>query len=517
MISLLCLVNVQFVFPQSQRDIELANQYIIESKELGDSDRNKTISLLNKALDIYQQENNALGLANTYLNISSWYIDENQWDTSMSLSYRALKYGESLNDSIINSKVFLNLAIVNYHLQQLSSAERFNRKAILFGDKEIEARATVNLGMIFSNKNEIDSAFYFFEKANQIFISLNDSSDNVISNIAISNMNMGTIELKRGQFAEAKKYFNESLRACYNINDFNSIVMNYLNFGNVFSIEKKYLLAEEVINRASFIADSVQLYSLSNLTTYALSNVLFAKGDYKKSHELLNQYLVIKDSLSGVDIENKIANLQMKYEVEKQNQQITLLEKDKKLSVYRMLFIVLIILVFSGIIIYNINKIRLNSRRKMAISEKNRVETQNKLEKAKSDIQYYTKLIQENTEKIECFENELLNSNKEDSAELKKKQEKLRGMKILKDEDWIYYKTLFREVDSVFYDKVVSIPNLTEGDKRQIFLIKLGYTNKMSADVLGISTEGIKRARQRLAKKLNLKDASKLEDYFSNL
>ena len=126
-------------------------------------------------------------------------------------------------------------------------------------------------------------------------------------------------------------------------------------------------------------------------------------------------------------------------------------------------------------------------------------------------------MIQENNERIECFEQELLTSNREGSAELQKKQEKLQGMKILKDEDWVYYKTLFKELDAVFYDKMLLIPNLTEGDKRQVLLLKLGYTNKMSADVLGISTEGIKRARQRLAKKLDLKDAGKLEDYFAKL
>ena len=85
------------------------------------------------------------------------------------------------------------------------------------------------------------------------------------------------------------------------------------------------------------------------------------------------------------------------------------------------------------------------------------------------------------------------------------------------DEDWVYYKTLFKDVYEIFYNKVMAIPNMTEGDKRQILLLKLGYTNKMSADVLGISTEGIKRARQRLAKKLDLKDAGKLEDYFSKI
>jgi DNA-binding CsgD family transcriptional regulator len=103
------------------------------------------------------------------------------------------------------------------------------------------------------------------------------------------------------------------------------------------------------------------------------------------------------------------------------------------------------------------------------------------------------------------------------SDEVTQKQEKLRTMKILRDEDWVYYKTLFSEVYSSFYNKMMSIPDLSEGDRRQVLLLKMGYTHKMSADVLGISTEGIKRARQRLARKLNLLDASKLEEYIQKL
>ena len=39
----------------------------------------------------------------------------------------------------------------------------------------------------------------------------------------------------------------------------------------------------------------------------------------------------------------------------------------------------------------------------------------------------------------------------------------------------------------------------------------------MSADVLGISIEGIKRAKQRLAKKMDLENAGKLEAYFNKI
>jgi tetratricopeptide (TPR) repeat protein len=496
--------------------LDSAEYYLKMSYEFRESNKHKTLSCLNKALAAFENNGSEKGLARTYSAISTWFINESQWDTSLSMAYKALKYGEALDDSLIKAAVYLNLGIINYNLRNLEKSKSFALLAYDYGNMPIKGSAISNIGLIFSFKGESDSALTYFKRANQIFETVKDTTSNLLSNIAITNINMGTISLEMGDYDNAKKYFNKSLITCYSISDHSSIILNYINFGKVFILEKNFDLAEEVIMRAHFISDSIGFPMLSNLSKYLLSELYYSKGEYKIAYETLNEHLEIKDSLRVVDIENKIANLQNKYEVEKQQQHILSLEKEKQLSNYKTFIIVLIIVFLAIIVIYYLNKRRITIKNKMHEINNKRKETQKKLEKAKSDIVYFTKLIKENNEKIECFEKEIIASNK-NSEELVKKQERLRGMKILKDEDWVYYKTLFEEVYQDFYEKIVKIPNLTEGDKRQILLLKLGYTNKMSADVLGISTEGIKRARQRLAKKLNLLDASKLEDYFANI
>lgn len=497
--------------------IDKANKMVEKSFEYRDTDRNKSISLLNDALAIFQEEQNSEGLARTFSAIALWYIDINQWDTSLSLSLKALNLGEKLQDSLIQAEVFLNLGVIYLNLKNYETSLKYTNAAYAYGEPFAKASAYSNMGLIYSRKHQPDSALTYFQKANKIFLSINDTSAKVLSNIAVTNINMGSIALQKRDFDNAKKFFNQSLLTCYRINDFNSIILNYLNFGKVFTEEKNFELAEDMIQRANSIADSLELNYLANLTLYSLSEMNFAKLDYEQAYVLLKKFTLTKDSLVGVDIENKIANLQMKYQVEKQESKITNLENEQKLNTYKIFITALIILLLASIIIYVLNKRRLTIKATMAITESQRESTQIKLEKAKEDIVHYTKLVKENNERIERFEKDLMHVNKVDTAELKLKQEELRNMKILKDEDWVYYKNLFKDVYIDFFEKMMGIPKLTEGDKRQILLLKMGYTNKMSADVLGISTEGIKRARQRLAKKLNLQDAGKLEDYFNNL
>ena len=500
-----------------ENTVEYANKLLIKSSDNKKLDIKERMILLNEALTVFLELDNTKGLGDTYNAISDQYLLNFQTDTAMALSFKALKYGEEINDSIIISAAYLKLGILYYQLRNYKTSEKYALEAIRFGDKFNIASATANLGIIYSETNRLDSAFYFLQKSNKMFVAIGSSNLEAYMNVAITYMNMGSVDLERGELIKAKKWFNKSLIISYKIKDYNNIILNYLNFGDIFKTEQKYDLSEQMINRARIIADSVKLYNLYNLTSLALSELYYANSEYKISRDFLLTYINNKDSFQVINIENKIANLQMKYEVAKKNSHINILEKDKKLNNYRIYLTVLIMLFIASIIIFYLNKRRLKIRIRMGKAIEIKNNTLKKLSKATNDIEYYTKMIQENNERIECFENELLNTNNKDSEELLKKQEKLRGMKILKDEDWVHYKLLFKEVYTDFYNKVAEIKNLTEGDKRQILLIKLSYTNKMSADVLGISIEGIKRAKQRLAKKMNLENAGKLEEYFNKI
>jgi DNA-directed RNA polymerase specialized sigma24 family protein len=78
----------------------------------------------------------------------------------------------------------------------------------------------------------------------------------------------------------------------------------------------------------------------------------------------------------------------------------------------------------------------------------------------------------------------------------------LRNMNIFANEDWIKFKELFKSVYHDFYHRLLNqYPDLTESEKRQVMLTKLGFSLNQSADMLGISYASVKKARQRLAKK----------------
>ncbi|VTQ07464.1 helix-turn-helix transcriptional regulator [Sphingobacterium daejeonense] len=73
---------------------------------------------------------------------------------------------------------------------------------------------------------------------------------------------------------------------------------------------------------------------------------------------------------------------------------------------------------------------------------------------------------------------------------------------LMTDERWIKFKNIFDRVYPGYLDnEKESVPKLTEYDLRLLALMKLGLTNRSVGDLLGISLEGVKKAKQRLKKR----------------
>ena len=82
--------------------------------------------------------------------------------------------------------------------------------------------------------------------------------------------------------------------------------------------------------------------------------------------------------------------------------------------------------------------------------------------------------------------------------------EKMLHAHIMTDENWNDFKKLFSKVHPGFFVNLSkSYPQLSAADTRLLALVKLGLNNAEMANMLGITIEGIKKAKQRLRKKID--------------
>ncbi|MCK5765875.1 MAG: hypothetical protein KAH26_07820, partial [Bacteroidales bacterium] len=132
------------------------------------------------------------------------------------------------------------------------------------------------------------------------------------------------------------------------------------------------------------------------------------------------------------------------------------------------------------------------------------------IDHAKNNISNLNQHLSEQNKLIIKLENEITNYK---SSNLDNGIKDLAKMKILHNEDWEEYMKGFQSLHPNFFTVIESkYSQLTEGEKRQLIMIKLDYSRKKSAQILGISSESVKRARQRLSKKLGFADVIEMNN-----
>ena len=94
----------------------------------------------------------------------------------------------------------------------------------------------------------------------------------------------------------------------------------------------------------------------------------------------------------------------------------------------------------------------------------------------------------------------------------------LRSISINNTNNWEEFKLRFTAINDKFYRKLTErYPNLSQSDQKICALIKLNFSSKDMARLLGISVESVHTTRYRLRKKLKLKRSTNLEDFIGGL
>jgi DNA-binding CsgD family transcriptional regulator len=88
---------------------------------------------------------------------------------------------------------------------------------------------------------------------------------------------------------------------------------------------------------------------------------------------------------------------------------------------------------------------------------------------------------------------------------------------ISDDEMWDHFTQEFIAVHPVFFQRISRRErSFSKAELRLIALTKMNLSSKDIANVLHISDEGVKKARQRLRKKLELDTETNLQEYLLN-
>jgi hypothetical protein len=237
-------------------------------------------------------------------------------------------------------------------------------------------------------------------------------------------------------------------------------------------------------------------------------------GLFAKSLIFRNKYEAAKDSLT---IQNNIAAVdvvKMQYVIGKQLAEESKLKAKAKVEANERnaVFIILFLLLIITVLVYSRQALKTKKDKELLRTEKLRVDEELKYTALKLDN--YTENLRKNNKLIESFKQQIehLKSKNADNAVVEHLEELMQAH-IMTDSNWMEFKKIFLKVyPNFFFNLKKSFLHLSEGDIRLLTLIRLQSSNKEMANMLGITLEGVKKAKQRLRKKMNLDDNTTIED-----
>lgn len=344
----------------------------MEYKNIGNSDTAFYYGI--RALKLAKQLNYFRGIATAYNNFGAIYHNQSDYNKALENYFFALKIRREINDQRGIAASYNNIGLVYYDQANLYKAMEYHLAALkikeAIDDKQGIVASYNNIGMVYDSQSNYSEALSNYFAALKIAKEVNDKYG-----VALLYNNIGTIYHKQGDFREALSNHLASLRMREETGDKQGIAASYNNIGMVYDSHDNYpealknyfaalkileemgdkygvvllrnnigvvygklkqpLRAEEYYSKALAIAKEIGSKEDIKESYQNLSEIFAMMNDYKKAYQYHQLYSQINDSIFGRKFSRQISELQTKYETEKKEKEIKLLNNENEIKSLR--------------------------------------------------------------------------------------------------------------------------------------------------------------------------------------
>jgi len=283
----------------------------------------------NRSLDVFTSLNDKIGISNLLSNIGVVYKDQGNDTKALEYFFNSLRNAEPTGDNLRITTALNNIGSVYQHKNgTYDRALEYYLKALprsqQLGDLELYGAITGNIGEIYLQRKIEDSALHYFKKQQQAYEGTPD--------MAYALNNIGKVYSLKKDYNTALTYHQKALDSSiaansllYQTQSLQGIAEVYEETGKYKNALQAYLKAEKLATEINSSYDLKDIYKGLSLTYANLS-------DYKSANKYQALLLNIKDTIYNIDIDQKLSRYEFNFEIEKKQNQINLLEKDKVLK-----------------------------------------------------------------------------------------------------------------------------------------------------------------------------------------
>lgn len=542
---------------ETQKDTTKINTYTQLFIEYIHVDPKIAKQYLDAEMDLAKSIDNKLFIGRTNINYGNFLFNTSKYEESILLYNRLIKDFEALDNPYYKSVALLNKGnslreLGNYkealeaHLKSLKITESISN------NKENIAISYWNIGNLQGDIGNIEESTAYYKKSKKLFKELESESDTIILNLNIAqNLNDTSREREAiPLFKDAIGFFKkvnatrdlgkiyENLGICYKNLDSLNVSLNYFNksleiaknnketmvigsnmrrIGQIYLKQNKANTALEYLKQSLAYSEETGAQNEMAENYLSLAEAYSNVGNYKAAFNSQLKYTNIHEKILNAENIEKMNELEIKYQStqkEKEllikNNEIKILDERKQKAESQRLFLLISLLGIVALALSVVYGLRQKMKR-------------NKTEREKLDASLQFKEKELTTHALHlAHKNEVLLDLKSQLKDLKTESGNTRqyqniinniNLDINNDGNWEQFRTYFEEVHKDFNATVMKkFPEVSANDLRLMALLKMNLSSKEIASILNISPEGVKKARYRLRKKLNLSTEESLQE-----
>lgn len=273
-----------------------------------------------KAIELAKELNDQESLAEAYLLLSQIYNYQDKREKKLVFNLNAIRIYEELGKLEKAGYAYGELGF-SIKREDLKSALHYMRKGLKIIEsvktaKKVDATFD-NYGILQGMLKNYDSAIYYHKKSLQIKKLNSDSIG-----IPYGYVHLATVNLNLGNFKIAKTYIDSAQTIRLIRNDIYGITDNYVYYGDLYFVEKKYGRAIENFKKGYNLSVENNFLSLEKYCANYLTKSYVELGDYKNAFAYNKIFQTLKDSSINTETNSRVASLQIEFETEKKEKEI---------------------------------------------------------------------------------------------------------------------------------------------------------------------------------------------------
>ncbi|WP_276485159.1 tetratricopeptide repeat protein [Paraflavitalea pollutisoli] len=284
--------------------------------------------------DCYQRavaDKDSLHMGNSLIGIGIVNDEQGSLDSALRYYFHALTIYRNIHNPIKTGGTLKNIGNVYRVLKHYDKATEYLQQALATQIAQKDSTRIGNvlndIGLVYMDQDSILTARGYFEQVINIY----GGKVSKETKAYVYN-NLGIIAAGANQYRQALEYYQAGLELMRQLDKQYGIALILDNIGDTWLARREYRQARKYYDDSYAIARSINTSELLRSLYDDFARLYSQQGDYRKAFEYQALGASLKDTIYQEESQKAYAEMNTRYETEKKQAQIQLLERDNKIA-----------------------------------------------------------------------------------------------------------------------------------------------------------------------------------------